>query len=775
MAWLVRTILIAAMIACGSEAYAVRGVVAQQPLNKMRSHVYSKASGLRTTLDSRWFPDGGYLPVRVQIEAKAAAIVDRQIELTLHLVNNAQSRRFRTSRDPSDAVVTVSRELTLPANELELKAKLLCPSVGPSDTLIARVAVDGVEDPALESTTGLVPTSSRYGGGLRVLRPYQEGFPVGGVSEEWQALGSRRNSWVALNQLTTESYDDWIAYSSADVIAMNLIRLEQLAEDDPARLDPLRRWLLAGGTLWIEQAEPYGAKTMEDTSLAKIDRLLGLQRWRFAAVGEESQRLPDEDADEQEPADAKAPPDTEEEGSVAESADDSAGAEESSESELRQTPFIPIDGAPGWGYDGALRRNRPDPPGPSLGNREFRLGQLVQQFKSLSARDSRAWYARREAGFGRVLAFRQAAKAMPAELNSIAGVSIIGTWRQREWNQRHGLEVGGRANEFGNLLIPDIGVAPVNEFQVLITLFVLLIGPLNYWLLWRQRQLHLLVVTAPLGALIVTLGLVAYAAVSDGFGVKARVRSATLLDQTTGEAASWSRVTHYAATAPTQPAVIPDDTTIYPINPAWEGAFNTTGGGKTLEWTSEGQRLLRGWFPTRTAVQHLLIRSRSTQARLDIQDQGETPTVVNRLGAPIRLLLLRHESGDWFVAEETPPEGEVTLEPIEYLQAAFKYRTLAIEHRPEYPLGAGKAIKQTLDRLGKTGDVRRMQRSLSNATLENNLENAVLGRVEGLTSAPTLDVPPGTYVAVTDTVVETPLGWDRVEEVGSFHVILGRW
>ncbi len=45
------------------------------------------------------------------------------------------------------------------------------------------------------------------------------------------------------------------------------------------------------------------------------------------------------------------------------------------------------------------------------------------------------------------------------------------------WGTRHGVVPSAPSPSFPTLLIPDVGLAPIGEFQFLITLFVILIGP----------------------------------------------------------------------------------------------------------------------------------------------------------------------------------------------------------------------------------------------------------------------------------------------------------
>ena len=89
------------------------------------------------------------------------------------------------------------------------------------------------------------------------------------------------------------------------------------------------------------------------------------------------------------------------------------------------------------------------------------------------------------------------------------------TWM---WYQRHGMSLHRENDEYWNWLVPGIGRAPVGSFLILIAVFVIVIGPVNYFLLRRKRRLYLLLVTVPLGAALVTLALFAYALISDGLG-----------------------------------------------------------------------------------------------------------------------------------------------------------------------------------------------------------------------------------------------------------------
>src|SRR5690606_18867259 len=118
-----------------------------------------------------------------------------------------------------------------------------------------------------------------------------------------------------------------------------------------------------------------------------------------------------------------------------------------------------------------------------------------------------------EYGHGKVI-------AMPDE-NPFPGSDAKWQWLEQvikpndDWNARVGVDLQTGDLQFLNYLIPDVGLPPVSSFRLLITLFVIVIGPVNYLLLKRRKRLFLLLVTVPLGAAIVTGGLFSYALIKD--------------------------------------------------------------------------------------------------------------------------------------------------------------------------------------------------------------------------------------------------------------------
>ena len=77
-----------------------------------------------------------------------------------------------------------------------------------------------------------------------------------------------------------------------------------------------------------------------------------------------------------------------------------------------------------------------------------------------------------------------------------------------KWRLRQGLSLDNENPAFHNFLIADVGLPPIQTYRVLISLFVIVIGPLNYWFLRRHGRLHLLLFTVPAAALLASGSLI---------------------------------------------------------------------------------------------------------------------------------------------------------------------------------------------------------------------------------------------------------------------------
>ncbi|MCH7751896.1 MAG: hypothetical protein IH898_07050 [Planctomycetes bacterium] len=336
--------------------------------------------------------------------------------------------------------------------------------------------------------------------------------------------------------------------------------------------------------------------------------------------------------------------------------------------------------------------------------------------------------------------------------------------KRNAWGRRHGNDPGRGNYEFNNFLIPDVGLAPVFEFQVLISLFVIGIGPVNYWLLNRRGQLPLLLVTVPAAAVATTLVLFAYGFLSEGIGTRVRVRSFTMLDQPSGEAVCWARLSYYAGIAPADGLRMPADAAVYPILPysssSYRSANRYANQPRELLWDDASaelpQHLSRGWLAARTPTQYLTITSQPTNKRIEFELSDDGLRATNQLGVDVSTLAVQDDKGNFYLSGKIAAGESVPLTTSNKTKVMTAMRALLASHEPQFPAG---------------GEVISRRRYNRNSLSQNLMEN----ELAAITSPMVQEWGNRTYIAITAQGVELNLGLEYAIEQDSCHVIRGSW
>ena len=277
-----------------------------------------------------------------------------------------------------------------------------------------------------------------------------------------------------------------------------------------------------------------------------------------------------------------------------------------------------------------------------------------------------------------------------------------------------------------------------------------------------------------------TAALFAYATISDGFGTTVRVHSFTTLDQRTGEAACWARLSYYSGLAPGRGLTMPADVVLYPIHPAWNATRidANLGGQREIEWDGGAAKLTRGWLRSRTPMQYLTIRSRQTPHRLALAAGGGKLRATNGLEAAIELVFVADREGELWVGEKLAAGAVAFLNRIERPDAIRRFRELVLENEPEPPAalsGDDSHFAVMQQRQWRQTYGGRFGFQSGEARLATSLMNEAVAELAGLAGRPALALPPRSYVAVTATGPEVELGMRGAEEEASFHVIVGQW
>lgn len=337
------------------------------------------------------------------------------------------------------------------------------------------------------------------------------------------------------------------------------------------------------------------------------------------------------------------------------------------------------------------------------------------------------------------------------------------------WSDRHGISLVQNNPDYWDFMIPGFGAAPVKRFLGVICMFIIVIGPVNFYLLRRARRLYLLPITVGLAAFLTTIAMLAYAVVSDGISTRVRLRSYTLLDQKADHniAATHCRHSYLAAIAPSDGLIFPNHTCVYPILPYFD---HTREREETV--TRIGKRVLgRGYLRSRSTTQFLSTDVLETEQRIEVNQDatGRIEDAKNMIGVTITHAWIRDGKGELFQARQVAPEGKLSLELVDGKDARTLFNKIAADNRPKPPPGLDKGVNRTM--FGDLGS-RRYYYYQSGPVYSNT---SILAKGTG--NAPKFFTKklPNTYLLITETVPPFVATGTSAEEEAGYHIIEGRW
>lgn len=254
------------------------------------------------------------------------------------------------------------------------------------------------------------------------------------------------------------------------------------------------------------------------------------------------------------------------------------------------------------------------------------------------------------------------------------------------WPKKMGQSARSENVEFLNFLIPGVGSVPVFAFLTLITLFTVIIGPLNYYWLLKRRRLAVMVFTVPLIAGVTCLLLFAYSLVADGFSTRSRVNSFTWIDQQRKSAVSDSRICLYAPFAPSAGLTFSPECAVFSIWPTSSGFENGV-----LDWSGNDQRLTAGWFRSQTWTQFQTLEHRDERGRVDFtlpsDPNAATITVSNGLSWDLDYLTIQTSGSNWYAGENVPAGATAQLKRQDASAVTRHFAEVLNKSNWDYPKG----------------------------------------------------------------------------------------
>ena len=211
-------------------------------------------------------------------------------------------------------------------------------------------------------------------------------------------------------------------------------------------------------------------------------------------------------------------------------------------------------------------------------------------------------------------------------------------------------------------LLPGVQ-APVGRFLILITLFVLAVGPGGLALARRKGPVALLI-AVPSVALLTCLAIVAWSVLVEGFSVHASRYSLIWLDRDRDRALMVGLGGYYANLEP-EGVRFPALAALLGPDVDWESQ------APEADWTN-GMVVSGGFLPSRTYREWGEVAVLPSRARLTVRREGQGLRVQNALGAPLAEGHVRLGGKVWTLpALADGEEGEATLVPVSEDTASF--------------------------------------------------------------------------------------------------------
>ena len=678
---------------------------------------------LQMTIDSRWAggAHGGYYPLRIGLKNLARP---RVLEFVFSDGGGAGSKIPTVSRQVQiDQNASLQFSLSIPLVSTGAYGQLRVFEKGRElDELTQRISLPefltGLFDrPSLLviSPSGAAVDCTKFEDAIQslVVSSVAAGGSVG-PRYYVAAVGARLNDFQVIGpQALPES---WIDYSALDIVAISLATLEKIS---PAARSALVKWTTTGGTLLIYDVGGPAASSSDLARLLDIAHLPPQMRTWDAA-----------------------------------------------DPELHRPIALIAEGARIGGFGM-----------PAHAPAEMVLGapnpELDEHAKAARVANQPIWsvvpeaFSRLDLMGGQVFAFSG---------NPFPGAPVDWAWwiteaklPQLKWTSRNGTSSRQRNPEFSTFLIPGVGAVPLLAFVVLISLFAVVIGPVNYFVVWRRKQLYLLVLTIPAIAFLTSAALFGYSVLADGFGVRSRLRSFTMLDQYSKTAVSWNRISLYAGMTPSSGLKFAPETAVLPV---WRDPSGFESGN--VDWTNT-QHWARGWLRSQTAAQFETIALRAERGRIDVKSAGLGEVdVANGLAWEIAVLLVVDDAGRAYSGRKLPAGGNLKLAEAAPDDMTALSRALSDDELKAPPgaeaAGAGSFGHGRHRGWAITGEPQ-VPLTFATSQLENGLR--LLSRPVQGTVADKLK--PRTYLALVSENPGIELGVERTQSSEGLHVILGNY
>ena len=338
----------------------------------------------------------------------------------------------------------------------------------------------------------------------------------------------------------------------------------------------------------------------------------------------------------------------------------------------------------------------------------------------------------------------------------------MSSWRKTDWRillntivlagdniqQRIGRSVSATVDS--EFRIPGVGEPPVRMFQILISLFLFLAGPVMLLVLKKTEQMQYMFVAVPCLSVAICVSLLMYAVLVDGSKRWGRSQSVTTMDHRTNMAVTHARATYYSGRRP-GPYDFRSDTLA-------KTSLGESSGVLMDRFGNGMHELSGGEIRPRNPHEVVTVRSQEAKQRLILISPGDdtgTPMIDNRLGGHVQIALIRTRDG-LFLLEDLEPEQRGQAQKVS-------------------PVKAKELIGKTIEILSPQRlDGTNSLAWISPYSIEYGEEVRFVNELR-IADVDEFLVEPNTYVALME---QFPLAAEQLEPVQykmQLHVVRGKW
>lgn len=240
---------------------------------------------------------------------------------------------------------------------------------------------------------------------------------------------------------------------------------------------------------------------------------------------------------------------------------------------------------------------------------------------------------------------------------------------------------------FGRWVIDGVAQPPVYTFMGLLTVFVILVGPVAYRKTSQAGRSYLMFAIAPVLALVTTAAMFTYGILSDGFGTIARVRQVTFVDGLSGDGVERVRASYFAGVRPSDGIRFEPDAEVMPYLPNNNSSWNQALSGRPGDLgrvviDESGQRFDSSFLRSREQTQFVTHRPRRGIGKLTLVLSESTTSLENSFDFALSVVVARDEGGSYHVATDVQPGKTTSMKAIDPRLASKILGKMYADDRP---------------------------------------------------------------------------------------------